>query len=126
MAKVTLNKVQVTRVFWEGKGAQVVESYKTKDGERSTRYSLFFDEPHGLAEGTVIDVEGLLSASVDEYEKRDGSGIGHSVALKLNKPRVSNVDSPVVSDKVGMAAVTETWPTLVPGQATQVDESAPF
>lgn len=126
MAKVTLNKVQVTRVFWEGKGAQVVESYKTKDGERSTRYSLFFDEPHGLAEGTVIDVEGLLSASVDEYEKRDGSGIGHSVALKLNKPRVSNVDSPVVSDKVGVAAVTETWPTLVPGQATQVDESAPF
>jgi len=126
VAKVTLNKVQVTRVFWEGKGAQVVESYKTKDGERSTRYSLFFDEPHGLAEGTVIDVEGLLSASVDEYEKRDGSGIGHSVALKLNKPRVSNVDSPVVSDKVGMAAVTETWPTLVPGQATQVDESAPF
>ena len=126
MAKVTLNKVQVTRVFWEGKGAQVVESYKTKDGERSTRYSLFFDEPHGLAEGTVIDVEGLLSASVDEYEKRDGSGIGHSVALKLNKPRVSNVDSPVVSDKIGVAAVTETWPTLVPGQATQVDESAPF
>ena len=126
MAKVTLNKVQVTRVFWEGKGAQVVESYKTKDGERSTRYSLFFDEPHGLAEGTVIDVEGLLSASVDEYEKRDGSGIGHSVALKPNKPRVSNVDSPVVSDKIGVAAVTETWPTLVPGQATQVDESAPF
>ena len=126
MAKVTLNKVQVTRVFWEGKGAQVVESYKTKDGERSTRYSLFFDEPHGLAEGTVIDVEGLLSASVDEYEKRDGSGIGHSLSLKVNKPRVSNVDSPVVSDKVGVAAVTETWPTLVPGQATQVDESAPF
>ena len=124
MAKVTLNKVQVTRVFWEGKGAQVVESYKTQAGERSTRYSLFFDDPHGLVEGSVIDVEGLLSASVDEYEKRDGSGVGHSVALKLNKPRVSKVDSPVQSDKVGVAAVTETWPAVNPNEA--VDDSAPF
>jgi hypothetical protein len=124
VAKVTLNKVQVTRVFWEGKGAQVVESYKTQAGERSTRYSLFFDDPHGLVEGSVIDVEGLLSASVDEYEKRDGSGVGHSVALKLNKPRVSKVDSPVQSDKVGVAAVTETWPAVNPNEA--VDDSAPF
>lgn len=125
MAKITLNKVQVTRVFWDGKGAQVVETYKTQAGERSTRYSLFFDEPHGLPEGSVIDVEGLLSASVDEYEKRDGSGVGYSVALKVNKPRVSNIDSPVQSDKIGVAAITETWPTVNPNAAL-VDDSAPF
>lgn len=124
MAKVTLNKVQVTRVFWDGKGAQVVETYKTQAGERSTRYSLFFDEPHNLPEGAVIDVEGLLSASVDEYQKRDGTGVAHSVALKLNKPRVSNVDSPTQSDKVGTAAVTETWPSVNPNAL--VDDSAPF
>jgi len=126
VAKVTLSKVHVTRVFWDGKGAQVVEKYNTQGGERTTRYALFFDEAHGLAEGSIIDVEGLLSASVDEYEKRDGSGMGHSVALKINKPWVSNVDSPVMSDKVGVAAVTETWPTTAPGTVQQVDDSAPF
>jgi len=124
VAKVTLNKVHVVRTFWDGKGAQVVEKYNTQGGERTTRYSLFFDEPHNLAEGSIIDVEGLLSASVDEYDKRDGSGKGYAVALKINKPRVSNVDSPVMSDKIGVAAVTETWPTVGPG--TQVDDSAPF
>ena len=77
-----------------------------------------------LAEGSVVNVEGLLSASVDEYDKRDGSGKGYSVALKVNKPRVTVVDSPVMSDKVGVAAVTETWPIVGPG--TQVDASAPF
>lgn len=123
MAKISLSKVQVMRVFWEGKGAAVVEKYSTANGDRTTRYSLFFDEPHGLAEGAIIDVEGLLSASVEEYDKREG-GKGHSVALKVNKPRVSNVDSPVASNKVNEAAIMETWPTAVPGQP--VDESAPF
>jgi len=124
VAKITLNQVQVTRVFWEGKGAQVVERYVTQGSERTTKYSLFFDEAHNLAEGSVVNVEGLLSASVDEYDKRDGSGKGYSVALKVNKPRVTVVDSPVMSDKVGVAAVTETWATVGPG--TQVDASAPF
>ena len=113
MAKVTLNQVQVTRVFWEGKGAQVVERYTVQGSERTTKYSLFFDEPHGLADGSIVNVEGLLSASVDEYDKRDGSGKGYAVALKVNEPRVSGVDSPVMSDKVGTAAVrnvADRWP----------------
>jgi hypothetical protein len=125
MAKISLSKVQVMRVFWEGKGAAVVEKYSTANGDRTTRYSLFFDEPHGLPEGAIIDVEGLLSASVEEFDKREG-GKGYSVALKVNKPRVSNVDSPVQSDKINEAAILETWPTAVPGQAQPVDESAPF
>lgn len=124
MAKVTLNKVHVVRTFWEGKGAQVVEKYTTQNGERTTRYSLFFDEPHGLAEGSIIDVEGLLSAQVEEYDKRDGSGKGHAVSLKVNKPRVSNVDSPVAADKVGGAAVNAVWPTV--SGVGQVDDGAPF
>lgn len=125
VAKVTLSKVHVTRVFWDGKGAQVVEKYNVQGTERTTRYAVFFDEPHGLAEGSVINVEGLLSASVDEYDKRDG-GKGYAVALKINEPRVSNVDSPVVSDKIGTAAVNETWPTATPGAGKTMDESAPF
>jgi hypothetical protein len=126
MAKVSLSKVQVMRVFWEGKGAAVVEKYSTANGDKTTKYSLFFDEPHGLLEGAIIDVEGLLSASVDEYDKRDGSGKGYSVALKVNKPRVSNVDLPVPSNKVNEAAILEQWPTATVGSAEPVDTSAPF
>ena len=125
MAKVSLSKVQVMRVFWEGKGAAVVEKYSTANGDRTTRYSLFFDEPHNIPEGSIIDVEGLLSASVEEYDKREG-GKGYSVALKVNKPRVSNVDSPIASNKINEAAILETWPTATPGPAQPVDESAPF
>ena len=125
MAKVSLSKVQVMRVFWEGKGAAVVEKYSTANGDRTTRYSLFFDEPHNIPEGAIIDVEGLLSASVEEYDKREG-GKGYSVALKVNKPRVSNVDSPIASNKINEAAILETWPTATPGPAQPVDESAPF
>jgi hypothetical protein len=125
MAKVSLTRVQVTRVFWEGKGAAVVEKYTVQGSERTNRYSLFFNEPHGLPEGAIIDVEGLLSSSVEEYTKRDGTQ-GHGVSLKLNNPRVSNVDSPEMSDKIGVAAVTETWPSAAPGSVEQVDSSAPF
>lgn len=123
MAKVSLNNVQVSRVFWQGKGAQVVETYTTKDGERQTRYALFFDEPHGLSEGSVISVEGLLSATVDEFEKRDGT-TGHAVNFKINKPRVSDVQ-PGSVDKVGHAAVNQVWPQVAtPGQPEL--DGAPF
>jgi hypothetical protein len=122
VAKVSLSDVQVARVFWEGKGAQVVEKYTTKNGERETRYALFFDQPHGLTEGSIISVEGLLSAVVDEFTKRDGT-TGHAVSLKLNSPRVSNVQAP---EKTGHAAVNQVWPDVAgPGQVEPVD-GAPF
>lgn len=125
MAKVSLSNVQVSRVFWQGKGAQVIETFTTRDGERQSRYALFFDEPHGLTEGSIISVEGLLSASVDEYQKRDGS-TGHAVNLKINKPTVSNVQ-PGSVDKVGHAAVNAVWPGVNgPGEVEPVAENAPF
>jgi hypothetical protein len=122
VAKVSLNDVQVARVFWDGKGAQVVEKYTTKNGERETRYALFFDQPHGLTEGSLISVEGLLSATVDEFTKRDGS-TGHAVNLKLNSPRVSNVQAP---EKVGHAAVNQVWPDVAGTGQVEPSDGAPF
>lgn len=122
VAKVSLNDVQVTRVFWEGKGAQVVEKYTTKNGERETRYALFFDQPHGLQDGQIINVEGLLSANVDEFTKRDGS-TGHAVNLKLNNPQVSKVDA---GDKVGHAAINQVWPSVNGAGQVEPGDGAPF
>jgi len=122
VAKVSLSDVQVTRVFWEGKGAQVVEKYTTKNGERETRYALFFDQPHGLQDGQIISVDGLLSANVDEFTKRDGS-IGHAVNLKLNNPQVSKVDA---GEKLGHAAINQVWPSVASAGVVEPGDGAPF
>lgn len=120
MARVVIENALVERVFWEGKGAAVVEKYKVQGQDRSRRWSLFFDEPHGLQEGLVVDVQGLFSDKPETYVKKDGS-MGVSSNLTINKPTITGG---AISDKVGVAAVNETWPTVTPGGA--VDESAPF
>jgi hypothetical protein len=123
VAIITLRDVQVTRVFWEGKGAQVLERYKTQFGDKEQRYSIFFDEPHGLAEGALITVDGVLGVKIDEYQTKQGE-TKQGIAITVNKPQVRKVDSPVVAEKVGHAALNEVWPTVTPGGS--VDESAPF
>jgi len=123
MARVTIQNALVERIFWEGKGAAVVEKYQVQGQDRSRRWSLFFDEPHGLQEGLVIDVQGLFSDKPETYAKKDGT-LGVSSNLTVNKPTVKVSAAQPVSDKVGHAALAEVWPTVTPGGA--VDESAPF
>jgi len=123
MAKVFIENALVDRVFWEGRGAAVVEKYKVKGQDITRRWSLFFDEPHGLQEGVVVDVQGLFSDKPETYTKKDGT-TGVSSNLTVNKPTVKMSATQPVSDKVGHAAVTEVWPTVAPGGS--VDESAPF
>ena len=126
MAKISLHKVQVTRVFWDGKGAEVSEKYKARGMDFTDRYSCFFDEPHNLPEGAIISVEGLLGLKIDEYTytKKDGTQ-AQTIARTINDPKVTANDSPA-SDKTGPAAIVEQWPTATIGQGKPVDESAPF
>jgi len=89
MAYVTV-KGSVTRTFFEGRGAEVTEKFKRRDGsDGSTRWSIFFDEPHGLSEGDVIEVSGMHGDKVDEWQNRDGETV-HSVKRTLNKARLAN------------------------------------
>jgi hypothetical protein len=123
MAKVSIENAMVERVFWEGKGAAVVEKYTVQGQERNRRWSLFFDEPHGLQEGVVLSVQGLFSDKPEAYEKKDGT-TGVSSNLTVNKPVIQISEPSQVSNKIGAAAITEVWPSATPGKA--VDESAPF
>ena len=119
MAKIIVENALVERVFWEGKAASVSERF-TVQGQKVSRYwTLWFDQPHGLPEGAVISVQGLFSDKPETYPKKDGT-TGVSSNLAINKPQILNVES----DKVGIAAANEVWPTVTPGGA--VDESAPF
>lgn len=127
MAKVSLSNVQVSRVFsfQGGQAADVIESYKTRDGEGKTKYTLWFTEPHGLQEGAIVNAEGLLSARIREFESPKDGTVRY-VQLSLNKPTVSIVQ-PSSVDKVGHAAVNAVWPGVNgPGKVEPVAENAPF
>lgn len=113
MAKVSLKNVQVARVFQDGLAAEVVEVYNTRDGERKTKYTLWFKDPHGLSEGSIIDAEGLLSARLREFESpKDGTV--RFVQLSVNNPTVTVKDSPLS----GVAFLEQT--------ATEISDGAPF
>lgn len=88
MAFVTVSGT-VGRTFFDGRGAEVVESW-TQGGEtKSKRWAAFFDEAHGLSEGDVVEVSGMHSDKVDEWEK-DGQ-TRHTVKRTINKARLKGL-----------------------------------
>src|SRR5690554_1274858 len=48
MAIVNVNGT-ITRTFFDGKGAEVTESWKSNGETMSKRWAAFFDQPHGLS-----------------------------------------------------------------------------
>lgn len=88
MAIVKLQNVEVTRVNSSGHGVQVAEKFQVQGKERQTRYTVWFEEPHGLAVGNVISVSGFLGAKVgDPWTGQDGQE-RRSVEFSVNKPRI--------------------------------------
>ena len=72
MAEVTI-KGAVDRVFYDNKGFNVVEKFKTKTGEGSQRYTIWFTAPQTVAVGDVISVTGLLGNKIAEFTGNDGN-----------------------------------------------------
>jgi len=82
---------KVGRTFFEGKGAEIVESW-TSNGETYTkRWSAFFEQPHGLVEGADVTVSGIHGDKVDSWDK-DGE-TRHSVKRTLNKAKIKGQDA---------------------------------
>lgn len=89
MAFVTVRGGQV--VSQNAKGFTLVETYKRQDGEESKTYYKVWTEEPAPTEGN-IDVSGILSVRVSEYE-------GNTRAeIHINKPRVQ------LSEKQGVPA----------------------
>jgi hypothetical protein len=79
----------VTRTFYNGKGAEVTETFKKRDGsEGKQRYALWFQEPHGLSEGDSGTWRGSISVEVDEWTDKENN-IRHSAKISLNGARAS-------------------------------------
>jgi hypothetical protein len=78
----------VTRTMFNGKGAEVTETFQKRDGsEGKTRLACWFEAEHGLAEGDTIEVSGLHGDQVDDWTDREG-GTRHSVKRSINKARI--------------------------------------
>ena len=70
-------------------------SENTSNGKvYKTYYSVWFTEPHGLAEGDRVSLSGFLGAKIGEpWEDRDGNK-RQSVELSVNNPRLSGGAEP--------------------------------
>lgn len=89
MAEVIIKDAEVIRLI-TGYGATVVESYKDKSGEtRKSYYTVWTKE--NLAVGDLINVKGLLSVKLDEFEK-DGV-IKQTASANVNNPTIQKVDT---------------------------------
>lgn len=109
MALVSLKDAKVVRVNRSGFGVQVKEDDRTVNGKTyyGKRFTVWFTQAHGLAEGDTVSLSGFLDAKVSEWEK-DGE-TRRGVELSLNSPKV------------------EGWPRKTePAQAWGDDGSEPF
>lgn len=76
----------IARVFYEGKGAELVESFTVKGKPMTKRWTAWFAEPHGMAEGDEATISGLHGDEISEWEK-DGEK-RHSVKRTLNSAKI--------------------------------------
>jgi hypothetical protein len=89
-------KGAITRVFYEGKGLEVTESYETKTGDTiNKRYTVWLKQPTTLDVGDTVQVEGLFSAQIEKWVNQDGTAKlnqdgepGQTLKLIINNPLV--------------------------------------
>lgn len=85
MAILNLKDATVQRIFFDGKGIALYESFKAQGQDRKSYYTAWFDQAPGFTEGQVVSISGLLSVKLREYEK-DGQ-TRQTVDVSLNKAR---------------------------------------
>ena len=114
MAIVQLKDVTVSRVNRTGNGVKVLEESTSNGKTYKTYYSVWFTEPHGLSEGSVVSLSGFLGAKIsDPWTDRDGNE-RTSVELSVNNPRLQH-DSVVAASVAALAApAAESWTAEVP------------
>jgi len=117
----------VTRTFYNGKGAEVTESFEIKGKEIKKRWTAWFDSEHGLSESDVVEVSGLHGDEVSEWEK-DGE-IRHNVKRSLNKAKVKGSQAGGSPQSAATAEQGATAPSVPSASGVAFygdDEGLPF
>jgi len=87
-------KGEVNRVFYNGLGVSVKESFTRRDGSEGAAYfTAWFDQDPGLAEGASGEFSGVLSVKLSEYEKDGERVTGYDVNINNAKFKPSERDS---------------------------------
>jgi hypothetical protein len=116
MAKISIENAEVVRHIAKA-GFAAKTSYRTKSGETRNEYFTVWTE-ESPAVGAVVNIEGLHSAKVEEYEK-DGE-TRRVAATHVNFPKITaGVEQPKQAQR-GAAAILETFP------GASMEEEAPF
>lgn len=107
---ITTVKGTITRTFYQGKGAEVTESFTVRDREIKKRWTAWFDDAHGLVEGQQVEVYGLHGDEVDEWTDKEQQ-TRHSVKRALNKARVSQdkQNTPPATPAPAQTAAPDAW-----------------
>lgn len=99
-----------TRIFFEDRGVEVTEFFRTKDGEQAQRkYTAWFEKPVQFAVNAEGIFRGQLSSVIDEWKNADGTPKlnregkpGISVKTSINgasfEPTVAPIPVPNVPD----------------------------
>lgn len=99
MALTYIKNGLVEKAFSGGRGYAVSETFKKQDGtDGKQRFKVWFDEPVSIAEGSRVDVSGVLSAKVVEFDGNNGPA--QIAELSLNKARLGESKSaaPAISN----------------------------
>lgn len=89
MAILNLRNATVQRVFFDGKGVALFESFESRGEQRKSYYTAWFDSAPNVKEGDVLPtVSGLLQVKEREYEK-DGV-TKRSIDVSLNSARIGS------------------------------------
>lgn len=71
MAQIEV-KGEVVGLVFQNKGLQIVEKFKTKNGEGTQRYTAWLDEATNIPVGSKVTAKGLLSAQLGNYTNKEG------------------------------------------------------
>lgn len=122
MAIVNLKDATVQRIFFEGKGIALYESFKSQGQDRKSYYTAWFDQAPGFTEGQMVSVSGLLSVKLREYDK-DGQ-TRQTVDVSLNKARETTGQNG--QQAPGQTPPAPAQPAASDAWATTPDAELPF
>ena len=76
MARLTIDNGTATRIFFNGKGVEVTESFKDKNGDTQKRtYTAWFQEPVQFDLGAQGKFSGLIAVKIRDWTDAQGNPV---------------------------------------------------
>ena len=107
-----------SRIFFGGRGVEVTEFYKGKDGESKTRkYTAWFEADPNIQVGQSGTFTGSLTTKIDKWTNADGSpkldfsgNQGQSITVAINGATFTPDGTGTTAPKPSAAALLDEMP----------------